>query len=986
MADTRKKIETERDIPPYVERSHDVFEIERTLYLRDRRLKNGLPEGDLENDLAGLCISGGGVRSATLGLGLFQALTKARVLKKFDYLSTVSGGGYIGSCLTSLLSGEPRRIFKKGREEPPNLRFDAGETGLDPENSPFVGLHSQYEYQPLETTKLGAKHQVHHLRRHGEYLTPNKTPFSWDINQMIGGWAAGVVINLLLFILLLATVVSLHHALFARLSDGLFVPVLREPAAAVQSWVADKRAVDPSIEPVKDFAAAYPDSVLAKMSVRQQFGAWWQHKLRAQYYLVEQAVYRQWNLVWKVMAFGAVLGLLFVIASWAFPPLIARNENNEQLYNRKAGRRYDRPGGLNMFQFISAPFIAAFNIVAYVLGPIIAYGLAIQLHENGEWGREYEYFTLLALPFFFSLGLFLTVHGLISLWAINNGPERVSGRLYRSFYTGMQGATILGLAVSLFFPLLLMLLFGGHSFAVKLALSLAPVAAAYYFTVQSLGRGGSGGLLATLVRKLQMPLLNLSIYLFTALALTVVSAVLLLMLERFLGVSYDDVARFQPDPAIFYFWLGVFVLCAALLVLLGFAANSNDLSLHYFYRDRLAETYLRTDGRVGRDKPADGDTVGPKELYDVNLRNHENLLLQDIGTGAHPGPYHLIVAALNLQGSQDLAKKTLKSDHFIFSKYFIGSRTTGYAHTQQYNKKASTRLATAMAISAAAMSSGMGLLGFAASNFYLTLFNLRTGYWIYNPWFIQRDHARRRPGLWSRLRRGVDRYRGLFPFWLSYLWRELTGRLASNTPRVYVSDGGHTGDNLGLLPLVQRQCATIVVADFEEDAGYSFSSFSQAVRQIQAQYGVSIEIDLSNLMPQKSESGTLFSPASVAVGKIHYPTDDLNVFKTGELIYIKSSISLLKDASEIDDDDPPPMLTEPAPVFVLNYFRNNPAFPHHSTADQYFDEVQFEAYRMLGEHIGRVAARKIRFQPLKETPEIRVNGQPARVAGTPPTA
>src|SRR4051812_5101251 len=67
----------------------------------------------------GLTLSGGGIRSATFSLGVLQALAKASapplvdgaagesaaktpLLKIFDYLSTVSGGGYIGSFFTSL--------------------------------------------------------------------------------------------------------------------------------------------------------------------------------------------------------------------------------------------------------------------------------------------------------------------------------------------------------------------------------------------------------------------------------------------------------------------------------------------------------------------------------------------------------------------------------------------------------------------------------------------------------------------------------------------------------------------------------------------------------------------------------------------------------------------------------------------------------------------------------------------------------------------
>src|SRR5688572_23614521 len=45
---------------------------------------------------AALCLSGGGIRSATFGLGILQGLSKRGLLQKFHYLSTVSGGGFLG--------------------------------------------------------------------------------------------------------------------------------------------------------------------------------------------------------------------------------------------------------------------------------------------------------------------------------------------------------------------------------------------------------------------------------------------------------------------------------------------------------------------------------------------------------------------------------------------------------------------------------------------------------------------------------------------------------------------------------------------------------------------------------------------------------------------------------------------------------------------------------------------------------------------------
>jgi Patatin-like phospholipase len=54
-----------------------------------------------ESAVVGLSLSGGGIRSAAFSLGVLQALDRARVLSKVDYLSTVSGGGYIGSSLSA---------------------------------------------------------------------------------------------------------------------------------------------------------------------------------------------------------------------------------------------------------------------------------------------------------------------------------------------------------------------------------------------------------------------------------------------------------------------------------------------------------------------------------------------------------------------------------------------------------------------------------------------------------------------------------------------------------------------------------------------------------------------------------------------------------------------------------------------------------------------------------------------------------------------
>jgi hypothetical protein len=69
--------------------------------------------------LAGLAFSGGGIRSATFNLGVLQGLARQGILRRFDYLSTVSGGGYIGSWLTAWTRREGIGAVERGLPQAP---------------------------------------------------------------------------------------------------------------------------------------------------------------------------------------------------------------------------------------------------------------------------------------------------------------------------------------------------------------------------------------------------------------------------------------------------------------------------------------------------------------------------------------------------------------------------------------------------------------------------------------------------------------------------------------------------------------------------------------------------------------------------------------------------------------------------------------------------------------------------------------------------
>lgn len=991
-------------LPPYLNRTEDVIRCETEHYLKEHRRANGIEEPVSRDNLTGICISGGGIRSATLGLGMIQAFIREGVMKRFDYMSTVSGGGYIGSCLSSLLSKEPEVRTKKNAPDEirnNNQRFNVSDYGLEEHNSPFT--NEEYEYEKAEKARLNARQQLMHLRQHGEYLAPHRSIRDWDLHRLLGAVFGGVVTNVSIFLLVLCTVVVLHHLLLSVMSDGNFMKILREPAPMAKRlqayedslrmaefrldstrWAPLKREM-PVPRPAIDTNSYYKqlDNVLSnketsEVSISGQLSLWVKNQLEPQVYLIWIGVRVNWKLALLFGLAGSFTAFFFLWWAHSIPFKVIKQEQDEQNMqegNPDAGRIYERKPEQDMLDLLENPLIRSYFITGLMAVPFAAYVATACMTRMTP---DFNFFVMLALPLCFSLGLYITLHP-VNLYFINShNHEKVSGWLYRSFYSGMQGGALLMILVTVIFPLAIVLLFGEHGIALKLSFSLLPVAVAYYFTIQSFA--DRKGMISGAMKRLQNPLLNMTIFLFAGLAFAWVS-VGVLNLEEWLYLKLPCLESIFPGnertALLFFLFLGGTLL----LIYLGFVVNANDTSLHYFYRDRLSEAYLRTIGKVSSPVTS---SAGRNSLQRVTMRNHEDIRLADLGEGSYKAPYHLLLTALNMQGSHDLSAKTLKSEHFIFSRFYIGSRSTGYASTRDYHY-GSAKLSTAMAISAAAVSSGMGPLGFAASNFYMTLFNFRTGYWIDNPKsFFERRQlneqlARETTGFnWRlKIKKLWSNWCYHNPFWLYYIGKELTGRLGTNSHRIYVSDGGHTGDNLGLLPLIQRQCCTIVVADFEEDGEFSFDSFNQAVRLAKSVYNADISIDLTRLIPVEGSHGTCYSPSSVAVGTITYNdvirTADGGTrvsIKKGQLIYMKSSIGSPEAMREVFSEENTPGqrgADNAAPVFVLNYHKKNPHFPHHSTTDQFFDEVQFEAYRMLGEHIGKQAAPKIRFEPLRET-------------------
>jgi hypothetical protein len=108
----------------------DVFRAELDA-IRERHNRHGATKITEDNsatdpttamELAGITCSGGGIRSASFCLGVLQGLQFKKTLDRMDYLSTVSGGGYIGTTLTIGMSSHGEfpfgRLDQESRETP----------------------------------------------------------------------------------------------------------------------------------------------------------------------------------------------------------------------------------------------------------------------------------------------------------------------------------------------------------------------------------------------------------------------------------------------------------------------------------------------------------------------------------------------------------------------------------------------------------------------------------------------------------------------------------------------------------------------------------------------------------------------------------------------------------------------------------------------------------------------------------------------------
>jgi hypothetical protein len=167
-------------------------------------------------DKVGLCFSGGGIRSATFNLGVLQALAELSLLSWVDYLSTVSGGGYIHQWVAAW--------WKRATDSA------TAQIAFQTVNKALVA-------QPASVLPGIEPTQISFLRRFSNYLTPEKGALSADTWTLVAIWARNTFLNQLVLLTCFLALFGLLRLLLLGLETaaGTFVAPVPVRAEAMIS-------------------------------------------------------------------------------------------------------------------------------------------------------------------------------------------------------------------------------------------------------------------------------------------------------------------------------------------------------------------------------------------------------------------------------------------------------------------------------------------------------------------------------------------------------------------------------------------------------------------------------------------------------------------------------------------------------------------------------------------------------------------------------
>jgi hypothetical protein len=652
------------------------------------RPKSGYGDASDENTLfrkvhaeakpfSALCISGGGIRSATFALGAIQGMADQGLLGGFDYLSTVSGGGYIGSWLTS-------------------WKHRAG--GLD-KVIPFLRKRAP-------AIPKGDPDPIEHLREYNSYLSPKLGLFSADTWALAATVVRNMFLNWLVFIPLLMA---------ALLVPRLVLSIVRLGETFDDFYPRLATAGMDTLSPLISVASAmlFGIGVLNMMRYLPGVG-------RKEHSEID---FLKWVLL------PVILSALAFIAndSWFTFDTINPGVNTRQLLGYKeviAGVTTSvGAASLGCLLFcgksLKGRIWSWFGVtVAALLSGWIAgaaaWWLANYVYQDSSW----QTYTTLSAPL---LLLAILLAGCIFV-GFSSRQLKDEDREWLS----RAGAWVLLYVVSWAALSALVLFVPGWvmRFPIWGDSVLAATGGIAGWISALAGSSRNSAATREAVAPSSWPT-RLGMALAAPIFAVVVLVGLAILTNRLLtatglepGVDWwNHEAMLEGARVESILLVGVLLLVIASLM--ARFININKFSLQAMYRNRLIRAYL------GASNPCRNASKF------TGFAENDNLEMHKLDAGQKP--FHLVNVTLNLVAGQRLAWQQRKAESFTISPLHCGSAELGYRSSEGYGGPGGITLGTAVAISGAAASPNMGYHSSPIIAFIMTLFNARLGSWLGNP-------------------------------------------------------------------------------------------------------------------------------------------------------------------------------------------------------------------------------------------------------------
>ncbi len=900
----------------------------------------------LPEDTIGLALSGGGIRSATFCLGVLQSISRLGLLGKIDFLSTVSGGGYIGSFLGRMFTrdwaghGIPRPVTA------------VQEHLVDGESDP-----------------------MRWLRNNGRYLSPNRAGDAWlAVAVILRNWLSLVTVLLTLAFAIFSGLTLVRAALWKISSyrELIEAPLLRFAGSNLwwSPWVAPALLVLAAVivpvwaywlsqvtwsdkkQPLR-FVHKYISVVTTLVIVLGS--AFVMVASRSEFFTVSLTL----NSIAIALFAGGLLALVVVVV------LRVVSGDDRYLFRNRLSR--------SLAVFIQVIVLLA---VVAVLDTIGQTAYAVLAYEGG------------LLP---PLKMLFGLTGLAAVVAFAQKITALLQTLPEGRFVRLPAAVLAGL------------IGGALALVFLVAVSVAVHAVAW----------GGAAPTPKIGDVRYNPGRDISVHFESGQdPVPAESGDVVAGTSPGARDSQELVGADAPDTRGLLIAFGV---TAVLSLLIGqILAFFNLSSLHAFYAARLSRAYLGASNflRWGRSQNKDDESQSPPAgLLIGDPIEGDDCYWDEYRPWESGGPLHIVNMTLNetVSGKSQVEYRDRKglimaagpcglsvgrTDHGLWGRHpaepdekgageeYLTWMTPidavekkfhalGLAPEDQTvpgygrpNLCERAKLGRYVAISGAAITTGLGSQTSFGTSLLMGLLNVRMGYW----WTSGVSHSRRRKAGACSPQRLISRFETfmgrLLPLQTA-LVGEFTARFHGPMHRRwYLSDGGHY-ENTAVYELLRRRVPRIIACDCGCDRDFHFEDIANLARKARIDFGAELEFLDDQTLAQAGVPEEIRQKLGTPTDFQTAVTDTKNervasrAKKHAMLAWVDFDGKRFSD--RLTADRPArsgsmilflkPSLTGDEPIDVIRYQSGHPDFPNETTADQFFDEAQWESYRKLGEHI-----------------------------------